>query len=102
MSDNAKYIQLVQRNYEHRYWNDYNLLVKIILFRCVKCCKSVEEEVYIQRSGESLIETEGNKIKLQPNNSVHGTNNNSNQTLSKKNEELDEDGFTIVKSKKKK
>ena len=72
----------------------------IIIYSCEKCCRSFEEEVYIQRTGESLIETDGDKIKLITGESNLNTNNKSDKP--KKTEEVDEDGFTIVRNKKKK
>ena len=76
-------------------------------FRCRKSCNVKEEFFYIQRTGESLIETEGNMIKMTRNinnNEVLNNNssNNTNINNNKIKEEIDEEGFTIVKNKKKK
>jgi len=77
----------------------------IIIFSCVNSCNKTEESFYIQRTGEAILETEGNTIKMTQkvgNLSIDNINSNTNQNQpKKKTEELDEDGFTIVKKKKK-
>ena len=60
----------------------------------------MKEYVYIQRTGENLIDLDGKTIKMTQNGSI-GMNNVDKTNSTKKIEEVDEEGFTVVKNKKK-